>query len=77
MRQVDIRREEGDARLDVIDGLALFGPDDVGDMPDGLHPNAAGYRRLAERFSPLAFGPGGVLGQSREPEERQEQPRWW
>ena len=33
----------------------LFGPDDVGDLPDGLHPNAAGYQRIGERFHALAF----------------------
>jgi lysophospholipase L1-like esterase len=41
--------------------LALFGPDDVGDLPDGLHPNPAGYQRIGDRFFDLAFGPGGPL----------------
>lgn len=51
----------GDANLHVLDGLALFGPDDVGDLPDLLHPNAAGYRRMGERFHAMAFAPGGPL----------------
>ena len=36
-------------------GPELFGPDDVEDLPDGLHPNHAGYQRIGERFHALAF----------------------
>ena len=53
------RRERGDANLHHLDGLELFGPDDVGDLPDGLHPNADGYVRIGERFAAHAFAPGG------------------
>lgn len=56
------RRKDGDDRLHLIDGTTLFGPDDVADLPDGLHPNAAGYARMAERFLPLAFGRAGAFG---------------
>lgn len=52
---VETRRDGGDENLHLVDGLGLFGPDDVGDLPDGLHPNPAGYRRMAERFSALVF----------------------
>jgi len=31
----------------------------VDDLPDGLHPNSAGYRRMGERFVAYAFAPGG------------------
>jgi lysophospholipase L1-like esterase len=31
----------------------------VGDLPDGLHPNADGYVRMGERFAAYAFAPGG------------------
>lgn len=62
VREVDIRIKEGDTNLSVIDGLALFGADDVKDMTDGLHPNAAGYRRMAGRFLALAGGLDGPLG---------------
>jgi lysophospholipase L1-like esterase len=52
----------GDANLHYLDGLALFGPDDAGDLPDDLHPNAAGYARLGHRFAAHAFAMGGPLG---------------
>jgi hypothetical protein len=53
------RRDRGDAHLHHLDGLTLFGPDDVGDLPDGLHPNGDGYLRMGERFAAHAFAPGG------------------
>lgn len=53
------RRERGDTRLHHLDGLELFGADDVGDLPDGLHPNGDGYVRIGERFAAHAFAPGG------------------
>jgi hypothetical protein len=39
----------------------LFGPDDLTDLPDLLHPNPAGYQRMGERSHVLAFGAGGVF----------------
>jgi hypothetical protein len=58
---VERRRKAGDANLHFLDGRALFGAGDVADLPDGLHPNNAGYRRMGERFAALAFGEGGPL----------------
>lgn len=55
---VDARRAAGDKQLHLMQGPDLFGPDDVGDLPDGLHPNAAGYQRIGERFHTLAFEEG-------------------
>lgn len=55
------RRRDGDENLHLVDGLSLFGPADVGDLPDGLHPNEAGYRRIAERFSAIVTAPGGAF----------------
>ncbi len=59
---VEQRRALGDTNLHYLDGLALFGEADVGDLPDALHPNTAGYARMGERFAALAFGPGGPFG---------------
>jgi hypothetical protein len=58
---VQTRRDLGDTNLHHLDGLELFGAADVDDLPDGLHPNADGYRRMGERFASLAFGEGGAL----------------
>jgi hypothetical protein len=52
---VAARRATGDGQLDHLDGTALLGPADAGLLPDGLHPNAAGYRVMAERFAALAL----------------------
>jgi len=62
---VEKRRALGDANLHYLDGLALFGEADVADLPDGLHPNAAGYARIGERFAERAFGAGGAFARVR------------
>lgn len=50
---VEKRRGMGDPALHYVDGLTLFGADDAHDLPDDLHPNPAGYRRMGERFAPV------------------------
>jgi lysophospholipase L1-like esterase len=44
------RQNAGDTHLSYLDGLALFGAEDVADMPDKLHPNATGQERMGGRF---------------------------
>jgi lysophospholipase L1-like esterase len=58
---VEKRRALGDENLHYLDGLELFGEGDLGDLPDGLHPNAAGYQRIGERFHARAFAAGGAF----------------
>lgn len=58
---VEKRRAAGDEHLHLMDGRELFGPDDLDDLPDGLHPNAAGYRTMGERFARAAFDGDGVF----------------
>jgi hypothetical protein len=43
-------RQASDPNLQLLQGPELFGPGDIHDLPDGLHPNAAGYQRMGERF---------------------------
>ncbi|MFL5647668.1 MAG: SGNH/GDSL hydrolase family protein [Chloroflexota bacterium] len=64
---VAARQKAGDANLHLVDGRSLFGPDDLTDLPDGLHPNDAGYVRMGERFHALAFGAGRPFAVSSEP----------
>ena len=62
---VTTRREQGDDHLFLVSGLDLFGPDDVADLADGLHPNPDGQARIAERFHRLTFGAGGPFAEQR------------
>ncbi|MFE7560112.1 GDSL-type esterase/lipase family protein [Kitasatospora sp. NPDC057500] len=52
-------RQAHDPNLHHLDGRELLGPADVDDLPDGLHPSAAAYRRMGERFAAHAFSDGG------------------
>jgi hypothetical protein len=54
------RIDAGDTHLHYVDGLELFGAGDAADLPDDLHPNPAGYRRMGERFAARVFDAGGL-----------------
>jgi GDSL-like lipase/acylhydrolase family protein/salicyl acyltransferaes SsfX3-like protein len=47
-----------DPHLHYLDGLSLYGPADYAEfpLPDELHPDDAAHRRIASRFTELAFG---------------------
>ena len=58
---VAAHRAAGDASLHHVDGLSLFGPADAAHQPDGVHPDAVGYRRIGERFHAAMLAPGRPL----------------
>ena len=51
LREVVQARASDDPALFYLDGLELFGADDIAELPDGLHPSPAGYLRIADRFA--------------------------
>ena len=55
---VEALRTHGDQQVHYLDGLDLFGSADRECLPDFLHPDTEGYRRIAERFSARL---GGIL----------------
>jgi hypothetical protein len=63
-REVVAARQATDPNLHLVEGTELFGESDLADLPDGLHPNAAGYERMGHRFHDLAFATGAPFGQS-------------
>ena len=58
---VETRVAMGDENLRYLSGLALFGEADAADLPDDLHPNTDGYRRMGERFHTLMLSGKGAL----------------
>ena len=54
-------RDMGDVNTHYLSGLELFGARDANDLPDDLHPNAAGYIRMGERFYEMMLAPGKAL----------------
>ncbi|MDP9101416.1 MAG: GDSL-type esterase/lipase family protein [Actinomycetota bacterium] len=58
---VTARQTAGDTRLHLLQGALLLGPSDSDLLYDGLHPSAAGYLLMADRFFSLVCGSGGCL----------------
>ncbi|MCX5197148.1 GDSL-type esterase/lipase family protein [Streptomyces sp. NBC_00249] len=61
LARITAERAADDPHLHHLDGRALYGEADFAEfpLPDGLHPDPAGHRRIGERFAGLVFGSGG------------------
>jgi len=57
-------RRRTDGNLWYLDGLSLLGEADVAHLRDGLHPDAAGYLAIADRFVAIARDPTSTLGKA-------------
>ncbi|MFI1482150.1 GDSL-type esterase/lipase family protein [Streptomyces sp. NPDC020747] len=55
------QRATDDPNLHHLDGRDLYGEKDYAELPlpDEVHPDPAGHRRIGENFARLAFGDGG------------------
>ena len=51
LRSMVEERSSDDPHLRYLNGLELFGPDDHGHLPDGLHPDAEGYALMGDRMT--------------------------
>ncbi|WP_327238194.1 GDSL-type esterase/lipase family protein [Streptomyces sp. NBC_01317] len=63
LARIVARRAADDPNLHYLDGRELFGEKDHAEfpLPDGVHPDPAGHRRIGENFARLAFADGGPL----------------
>ncbi|MCN9242693.1 GDSL-type esterase/lipase family protein [Streptomyces sp. RY43-2] len=61
LARIVAQRAADDPNLHYLDGRDLYGEKDYAELPlpDDIHPDPAGHRRIAENFARLAFRDGG------------------
>ena len=59
LERIVAARAKQDPNIHYLDGLRLLGLDETRYLAEGLHPTAAGYRLIGERFAELAVGLAG------------------
>ncbi|MDJ0394160.1 SGNH/GDSL hydrolase family protein [Rhodococcus sp. G-MC3] len=64
LKKIVEQRKVRDAALHYLDGLDLYGQADFADfpLPDALHPDENGHRRIAEHFTSIVFAGDGPFG---------------
>lgn len=64
LHRIVTERATQDPNIHYLDGLHLLPLTEADELlGEGLHPTAAGYRVIGERFARLVFGPGGVFAE--------------
>ncbi|MEU8379201.1 GDSL-type esterase/lipase family protein [Streptosporangium sp. NPDC048865] len=63
LSRIVARRAAEDPNLHYLDGRELYGERDHAEfpLPDEVHPDPAGHRRIGENFARLVFGDGGTF----------------
>ncbi|MEV2210698.1 GDSL-type esterase/lipase family protein [Streptomyces sp. NPDC050997] len=63
LTQIVEQRATDDPNLHYLDGRDLYGEQDYAELPlpDEIHPDPAGHRRIGENFARLAFSDGGTF----------------
>ena len=62
LRRIATERAKQDPNIFYLDGLHLLGLHEADEyLGEGLHPTAAGYRLMGERFARMVFGEDGVF----------------
>nr|WP_055502123.1 GDSL-type esterase/lipase family protein [Nonomuraea pusilla] len=61
LARIVAQRTADDPNLHYLDGRDLYGETDYAELPlpDEVHPDPAGHRRIGENFARLVFGAGG------------------
>jgi lysophospholipase L1-like esterase len=61
LARLTAQRAAEDPNLHYLDGRALYGEADLAEvpLPDGLHPDTAGHRRIGEHLADAVFAAGG------------------